>query len=107
MTPYGWAWIIVVAMVPVGLFALARLTRGLDFPRSKWLAGTLIAVLLLLPAPVPGYEGHFAPAFLVYTFELLFQRPGEPRTAGLILAAGAVAAIGLALLTGSLARRRR
>ncbi|MEQ8861547.1 MAG: hypothetical protein RIC56_23125 [Pseudomonadales bacterium] len=105
MTPYGWAWLIVVATVPVGLFALQRLFRGTNLPRSKRTAALLIAVWLLLPAPVPGHAGHLAPAFLVLAFEWLFQRPGQPQTAGLILAAGTVAALGVALLAVSLGRR--
>ncbi len=107
MTPYGWAWVIVVAMVPLGLFTLAHLTRGVNLPRSKRVAALLIVVWLVLPAPVPGYPGHYAPAFLVLTFEWLFQNPGEPRTAALILAAGTVVAVGLALLAFTLGRRRR
>lgn len=107
MDPYGWAWLIIVAMVPLGLFALHRLTRGLNLPRTRRLVGLLILVWLLLPAPVPGHPGHYAPAFLVLAFEWLFQNPGQPRAAALILAAGTVAALGLGLLAISLRRRRR
>jgi len=104
MGPYGWAWVIVVAAVPVALFALHRATRGLPLPRTRRLIGALLAVWALLPAPIPGHAGHYAPAFLVFAFESLFQRPGDPTTSGVILAAGTVATLGVGLL---LASRRR
>jgi len=105
MSPYGWAWIIVAVAVPVALFALWRATRGMPLPRTRRLIGALLAVWALLPAPVPGYAGHYAPAFLVFAFESLFQNPGDPTTSGIILAAGTVATLGLALLLAS--RRRK
>lgn len=107
MHPYAWAWIVVAAMVPLALFALGQATRGWNAPRTKRLAGALLAVWALLPAPVPGYPGSYAPAFLVFVFEAVFQNPGAPGTAGLILAAGTAATLGLTLLVGSLKRRRR
>lgn len=105
MTPYGWAWVIVVVAVPLALFALHRATRGMPLPRTRRLIGALLAVWAVLPAPVPDYPGHYAPAFLVFAFESLFQRPGDPTTSGVILAAGTVATLGVALLLVS--RRRK
>lgn len=106
MGAYAWAWIIVAAMVPLGLFALHRATRGHGRPRLKAVAAVLLAVWLLLPAPVPGYDGYYAPAFLVFTFEWLFQLSGHPRPAGIILAAGTALALAVVLLTGILRRGR-
>lgn len=105
MTPYGWAWVIVGVAVPVALFALHRATRGMPLPRTRRLIGALLAVWAVLPAPIPDYPGHYAPAFLVFAFETLFQRPGDPTTSGVILAAGTVATLGVALLLVS--RRRK
>jgi hypothetical protein len=105
MGPYGWAWVVVVVAVPLGLYALHRATRRLQWPRTRRVVAVLLAVWLLLPAPVPGYEGHYAPAFLVFTFEWLLQQPGNPRTAGIILIAGSVLAVAVTLLAG-VARNR-
>lgn len=107
MGPYGWAWLVVALAVPLGLFALHRATRGIGWPRTRAVVAVLLAVWLLLPAPVPGYEGHYAPAFLVLTFEGLFQQAGNPRTAGVILAAGTALALALLLLMNALRRSRR
>lgn len=106
MSAYGWAWLIVAAMVPLALFALHRAMRGAWAPRTRLAVLVLLGAVLLLPAPVPSYPGHYAPAFLVFAFESLFQRPGEPGTAGLILAAGAAATLAVIVLIASRRRRR-
>lgn len=107
MTPNGIAWIVAVVSVVVGLLALHLATRGPAWPRTRMTIAVLVAVWLLLPAPVPGFEGHYAPAFLVLTFEGLFQEAGHPRTAALILAAGTAAALALLLLLAMFTRGRR
>lgn len=107
MSAYLWAWLIVVLAVPLGLFALQRATRGLAWPRTKALLAMLLAVWTLLPAPVPGYDGYYAPAFLVFTFEWLFQQTGNPRTAGVILAAGTALALAALLLVNAFRRGRQ
>lgn len=107
MSGYAWAWLVMAGCVAVGLFALYRATRGGPLPGARRVLGWLLAVWALLPAPVPGYSDHYAPAFLVFAFEWLFQRPGEPRTAGLILAAGTALAVALAVLWGTVMGRRR
>lgn len=106
MTAYGWAWLAAAASVLVGLLALWRATRGLPLGRTRPLLAALIAVWLLLPAPVPGYSGHYAPAFLVFLFEWWFQAPGQPRPAGFILLAGGLLVAAAALLLGMRRRRR-
>lgn len=98
MSAYGWAWVIIVVTVPVALFAWMRATRGWPWPGFRRAVAALVGVWLLLPAPVPGHGGHYAPAFLVFAFESLFQRPGAPRTSGVILAAGTVLALAVLLL---------
>lgn len=106
MGAYGWAWLVIAAVVPLGLIALNRASRGLLGPRLRMALSLLLAVWLLLPAPVPGYPGHYAPAFLVFCFEWLFQQAGDPRPAGIILGAGTLLALAL-LLAVSLRRGRR
>lgn len=98
MDPHVLAWIAAATAVAVGLFALHRLTRTLRWRRSKIVVAVLLAVWLLVPAPVPGFDDHLAPAFLVFFFELLFQQTGHPRTAGVILAASGLLALALMLL---------
>lgn len=107
MGAYGWAWLAAVLAVPLGLFAMHRATRGLGGTRLRAMLAVLLAVWLLLPAPVPGYEGHYAPAFVVVTFEWLFQQAGNPRPAGVILAAGTALALAGLLLLNVLRRSRR
>jgi hypothetical protein len=96
----------VVASVALGLFAMHRATRSGGWSRTRAVVALLLGVWLVLPAPVPGYEGHFAPAFLVFAFEALFQQAGSPRPAGIILAAGTALALALVLLLGITRRRR-
>ncbi len=107
MGPYDWGWLAVLLAAPLMIFALTRATRGWPLPEVRRLLGWLLGLGLVVPAPIPGHPGHYAPAFLVLLFEWLFQRPGKPATAGLILAAAAALALALALVTGILARRLR
>lgn len=103
--PYTLAWVVAAVSVMLGLFALHRATRGLAGRRIRLVTAVLLTVWLLVPAPVPGFEGHYAPAFLVFAFEWLFQQAGHPRTAGLILAGSTVLALAGLLLAG-VGRRR-
>jgi len=104
--PYFWAWVIGAAGTVLAIVALTRAWRGLPLPwLRRWLTW-LMPVLLLLPAPVPGYEGQLAPAFVVFLFEWLFQRDGSPVMAGRILLLGACVT-SAAFLVFWLWRRRR
>jgi hypothetical protein len=104
--PYLWAWVVVVLMAPLAMFALLKATRDLPLPLLRRALAWLLGFLLLLPAPVPGYPDNLAPAFLVFLFELLFQREGKPRAAGIILAAGALLFVAV-VLVGWVVRRLR
>lgn len=106
MSSYLWAWVVLAGSALLGLFALRRAVRGLFGRRLTGALTVLLLVWALLPAPVPGYDGHYAPAFLVFAFEWLFQQGGNPRPAGLILAAGTAAALALLLVMGLLRRNR-
>lgn len=82
---YTWAWIVAAAGTLIAVLALGQAWRGLPLRGlRRWLTW-LIPVWLLVPAPVPGYEGQLAPAFVVFIFEWLFQPEGAPATAGRIL----------------------
>lgn len=104
MSPYGVAWVVTAGSLALGLFALYRATRGPGWTRTRLAVALLLAVWLLLPAPVPGFDGHFAPAFVVLTFEALFQQAGQPRTAGMILGAGTALAVAVMLLLAVIRR---
>lgn len=106
MSSYLWAWVVLAASALLGLFALQRALRGLFGRRLTGALTLLLLVWLLVPAPVPGYEEYYAPAFVVFAFEWLFQQQGNPRPAGLILAAGTAGALALLLVMGLLRRNR-
>ncbi len=101
--PYAWLVAIAAALVGLcGVFALTRPIRS-GFLKS-WLRG-IAAVTLLLPAPVPGFESYYAPAFLVALFEALLQKEGRPALAAGLLLSGIV--VVTVLLAAYYYRRRR
>jgi hypothetical protein len=104
--PYLWAWVIVVVAAPLSMYAFLRGTRGLGLAGLRHALAWLIGLWLLLPAPVPGFPDNYAPAFLVFLFESLFQNDGKPRAAGIILAAGALIYV-IGLLVWLAVRRLR
>lgn len=72
--------------------------------RPLWLRlwlGLLIPVWSLVPSPVEGFPGEFAPAIIVAAYEVLFAVEGNPGTAIAILVIGTLllsmgVAVGLA-----------
>jgi hypothetical protein len=104
--PYLWVWGVVALCALLGTLGLGMAWRGLPLTRVRWWLMWLIPVCLLLPAPVPGYEGQWAPAFVVFIFEGLFQQQGAPEVAGRILLAGSLA-VSAGVLVWYLWRRRR
>jgi hypothetical protein len=85
---YTYAWLVIAAAGAVGTLGLWFLTREFTSGRLKAILRLVPPLLLLLPAPVPNYEGQLAPAFIVFIFESLFQAQGEPLQAGVILLCG-------------------
>ena len=106
-TPYVWAWVVVGVSVLLLLFALQRALRGWHAPLFKALVGWWLLLVFVTPAQVPRHAGDFAPAFLVYLFEALLQRDGNPAVAGRILAAASACAIVLGVVTWLVGRFRR
>lgn len=104
---YGGVWFVVVllgALSAVGWYLLVRTFASVYVQAlvpGIWLA------LMLVPAPVPEYSGHFAPAFVVLIFEGLFQSQGEPWMAFRLLLAGVCLAAAIVSLTFLVLRRRR
>lgn len=83
--PFTTAWLVVLGAALVGTFALFFLTRPLAPGLARNLLRWLPAPLLVVPAPLPGHDGYFAPAFVVAIFEWLFQANGHPGPAVRIL----------------------
>ncbi|MDD9961984.1 MAG: hypothetical protein OXU70_07815 [Gammaproteobacteria bacterium] len=74
--PVAWTAALAAALLAfVGIWTLTRSLRS-RFLRI-WLRAMTLA-LMLTPAPVPNFEGHYAPAYIVALFEAVFQLQGEP-----------------------------
>ncbi len=103
---YVIAWIVVLAAGLGSLIGVYVLTRSIPslFPRT--LLRSLVIVWMLIPAPVPHYDGQYAPAFVVVMFEWLLQTNGDPTVAVRILIAATVAVIGLVSLAHGLKKYR-
>lgn len=98
---YTLAWAIATVAALAGTMVLLVLTRSLGRGTFRNLLCLLPAVLMLVPAPVPGYAGYLAPAFVVAIFESAFVAEGQPRAALVILA---VALVGATLAVTLLSR---
>ena len=100
------AWMVVAG---AGLLALGfwfLITRGIANRLLRSWLRCVAAALMLVPAPVPGYQGQFAPAYIVALFEAVFQEEGAPQQAFIILGA-AIATVTVLLLLWALLRARR
>ena len=86
------AWLVAACAAVATLFGLWVLTRPMRSGFLKYWLRTVAAVLLLLPAPVPGFDTYYAPAILVAVFEAALQRDGQPALAASLVFAGVVAA---------------
>lgn len=109
-TDYNIAWLTVAG---AGLLAFAfwcLLTRGIRRGSVRWALRLLAGVFMVVPAPVPGYDGQYAPAFIVALFEAVFQKEGNPQTAFAVLVASGllvlVVVTAVALLRWRRARSR-
>ncbi len=97
---YTYAWLVIGGAGVLGALGLWMLTRGISNGPLRAILRLVPPLMMLLPAPVPNYDGQLAPAFIVFAFESLFQAEGEPRLAGLILLAGLVAGVVVGALIG-------
>lgn len=80
---YGWLFYVLATLGL--LYPLWRLTALLLFMPLRQLLLLTVVVLLLVPAPIPEYQGYYAPAILVAVFETFFQQPGNPAFALFVL----------------------
>ncbi len=85
VSPYQISWVMLAAgSLMVGLAMYYWLRRQFsEFHRVFFSA--MLPLFLLVPAPLPNYEGFYAPAYIVYLFEAFFQIKGEPGLSGQIL----------------------
>jgi len=97
VSAYDWAWVVIGAAALLGWLALMRLTRPLGGSPVRWLLQGLVLLWFVLPAPVPGHPGQWAPAFVVLVFESIFQSGGQPVPAALILLTGSLVTVALVL----------
>ncbi len=105
---YATAWAVAFGG---GLLAFAfwcLMTRGVRRGSLRWLLRLLPGAWMLVPAPVPGYEGQYAPAFIVALFEAVLQENGAPQTAFAVLAVASVVVLaGVAIVSLVRWRARR
>jgi len=102
-----WAWLVTIAAGVVSLVGVWMLTRPLRSLFFKlWLRG-VAAIGLLLPAPIPGFDAYYAPAFVVALFEAALKRDGQPASAIGLLIAGMVAATAFAAIWSRWQAKRR
>ena len=86
------AWLVTVCAGAAALFGIVVLTRPMQNGFLKSWLRCVAAVVLLLPAPVPGFDTYYAPAFVVVIFEAALQSDGQPALAASVLFAVIVAA---------------
>ena len=84
MSNYALTWVIVILFGLAGAFILHRLLDRMSWLIKAPVLGATLG-LFVVGAPVPRFDGYFAPAFIVFIFELLFQIDGRPNAAGGIL----------------------
>ncbi len=92
---YLMPWIVVIGAGLSTLVGVYAITRPIPSLYLKTLLRSLSMVILLLPAPVPAFEGQFAPAFVVLLFEAAFQTDGNPLPALQFLIGGCIAVVAL------------
>ena len=101
---YVGVWLIVTGAGCATLLCAYMLLRAIGSGYLRVLACGLILVLLLTPAPVPGYPLNYAPAFIVALFEGVLKADGSPEVALRLLG---VASLAIALLVlGAVGVRR-
>lgn len=104
---YAGVWVVVVAMAGLSAGAWYMLMRSHASIYVRALVPAAWLALMLVPAPIPGFAGNWAPAFVVLIFEGLFQAEGEPWLAFRLLMAGMCLAVAVVSLTLLILRRRQ
>ena len=106
MTTYWIGWVVLVGAsfaVSLVVFYWLRLLLGFF---SSFLMSMLLFVLLTVPAPIPNYEGYFAPAYVVFIFETFFQIKGSSKMSAQVLILALVSAF-ILMMTGRYLSNRK
>lgn len=91
---YSLPWLVIAAAALIGALCLNNLLAKIGgnvsvLGRSlRWAVVITVAAAFTLPAPVPGADGVYAPAFIVLLFETVFQAQGAPESARRVLLSG-------------------
>ena len=107
MTPYLIGWSILIGasfLLSLVVFFWSRLVFGFF---SGFLLSTLVLVFLTIPAPIPNYQGYFAPAYVVFIFETFFQIKGSSKMSVQILILALVSAFFLTMSGKYLSNKKR
>tara|TARA_B100000959_G_C14765345_1_gene535162 strand:- start:427 stop:756 length:330 start_codon:yes stop_codon:yes gene_type:complete len=93
-----YAWMLMILAALSGVFGLHRLFADVRYRSMKAAILGGVLAFLLVPSEIPRIAGEYAPAFVVFIFELIFQTNGAPGLAGGILLVAVVLGAGGAFL---------
>jgi len=96
VTGFTLGWVVVVVAALGLVFSIYGFFRKSRFSAVLCFCLVVLLALLLVPAPIPGYPGELAPAFLVALFETFVQPDGKPMGALRLLGIGLIVGIVLA-----------
>ena len=105
MQDYTLAWLIIFAMALLGAISFWMLMRRFRRWVFKLPLVLLVVAWFVTPAPVPGYEQTYAPAFVVTIFEAFFQINGQPAQAAALLSVSLLTTLVLGALLGYFLQR--
>lgn len=75
---YGAVWVLYIAISLIFLYSLYRLISVIGWTWLQDMVVVTVAIILLVPTAIPGYEGYYAPVAWVILFEVFFQKAGYP-----------------------------
>lgn len=75
---YPLAWLLYLVLLGTFLFFFWRLLSVISTGLVRELIWVTIALLLLVPAEIVGYDNYYAPAMVIIFFETFFQQSGFP-----------------------------
>ncbi len=85
------AWLVYGLASLVAFVAWCALCSRIGSVTVRDVLRVLAFAAMVTPAPVPGYPGQLAPAWLVVLFETFLQREGDPLPAATLLVISIVA----------------
>ena len=79
------SWGLYLLAAVLTFLAWHRVTARIPWMTLRDLLRVVALAALFTPAPLPGYAGHFAPAWLVVLFDGVLQHSGDPLPAATVL----------------------